>query len=48
MNFAGIIMMNSLIEISEEEFVKIFNINVFGAYRINKTFFPLVQKVMAK
>ena len=42
-NFAGIIMMNSLIEISEEDFVKIFNINLFGAYRINKTFFPLVQ-----
>ena len=42
-NFAGIIMMNSLIEISEEDFVKIFNVNVFGAYRINKTFFPLVK-----
>jgi len=42
-NFAGIIMMNSLIEIKEEDFVKIFNINLFGAYRINKTFFPLVQ-----
>ena len=25
-NFAGIIMMNSLVEISEEDFVKIFNI----------------------
>lgn len=42
-NFAGIIMMNSLIEISEEDFIKIFNINLFGAYRINKTFFPLVK-----
>lgn len=42
-HFAGIIMMNSLIEIKEEDFIKIFNINVFGAYRINKTFFPLVQ-----
>ena len=47
-NFAGIILMNSLIEISEEEFVKIFNINLFGAYRINKTFFPLVQKAKGK
>ncbi|MBR2909245.1 MAG: SDR family NAD(P)-dependent oxidoreductase [Clostridia bacterium] len=43
-NFAGIIMMNSLIEISEEDFIKIFNVNLFGAYRVNKTFFPLVQK----
>lgn len=42
-NFAGIIMMNSLIEISEEDFIRIFNINVFGAYRVNKTFFPLVK-----
>lgn len=47
-NFAGIIMMNSLIEISEEDFVKIFNVNVFGAYRVNKTFFPLVQKGKGK
>ncbi len=47
-NFAGIIMMNSLIEISEEDFVKIFNINVFGAYRINKTFFPLVKNANGK
>ena len=43
-NFAGIIMMNSLIEISEEDFLRIFNINLFGVYRVNKTFFPLVQK----
>ncbi len=42
-NFAGIIMMNSLIEISEEDFVKIFNVNVFGAYRVNKIFFLLVK-----
>jgi len=47
-NFAGIIMMNSLIEISEADFIKIFNINVFGAYRINKTFFPLVKKANGK
>lgn len=47
-NFAGIILMNSLIEISEEEFVRIFNINLFGAYRVNKVFFPLVQKANGK
>ncbi|MBQ3047426.1 MAG: SDR family NAD(P)-dependent oxidoreductase [Clostridia bacterium] len=47
-NFAGIILMNSLIEIDEEEFVKIFNINLFGAYRINKIFFPLVQNAKGK
>ena len=47
-NFAGIIMMNSLIEITEEEFVKIFNVNLFGAFRINKAFFPMVQKAKGK
>lgn len=43
-NFAGIIMMNSLVEISEEDFVKIFNINLFGAYRVNKVFFPMIKE----
>ncbi len=47
-NFAGIIMMNSLIEISEEDFTRIFNINLFGAYRINKTFFPLVNNARGR
>lgn len=42
-NFAGIIMMNSLIEISEEEFRKIYDINVFGAYRVNKIFFNMIK-----
>ncbi len=42
-NFAGIIIMNSLIEISEEDFVKIFDVNLFGTYRVNKVFFPLVK-----
>ena len=47
-NFAGIIMMNSLVEISEEDFTRIFNINLFGAYRINKTFFPLVHNAKGR
>lgn len=44
LNFAGIIMMNSLVEIPEEDLLKIFDVNLFGAYRINKTFLPLVLK----
>lgn len=47
-NYAGIIMMNSLVEISEEDFVKIFNINVFGAYRVNKVFLPLILENKGK
>lgn len=42
-HFAGIYNMNSLVEISEEEFIKIFNINVFGVYRLNKVFLPLLN-----
>lgn len=43
-HFAGIYKLNSLLEISEEDFIKIFNINLFGIYRINKIFAPLLQK----
>lgn len=42
-HFAGIYELDSLIEISEERFKKIFEINLYGAYLINKTFIPLLQ-----
>lgn len=41
---AGIYDMYSLIEIPEEELFRIFNINVFGAYRVNKIFRPLLKQ----
>lgn len=41
-HFAGIYMLDSLAEISTEEFEKIFRINVEGAYLINKIFLPLL------
>ncbi len=47
-NFAGIIMMDSLVEIDEKEYLKIFDVNVFGAFRVNKVFFPLIQKGKGK
>ena len=43
-HFAGIYMLDSLVEISEEAYIRAFNINVFGAYRINKIFLPLLTK----
>ena len=43
-HFAGIYKLNSLVEMSEEEFKRIFDINVFGVYRINKIFLPLLKK----
>lgn len=39
---AGIYELNSLIEMKEADFIKVFDVNVFSIYRINKTFFPLL------
>ena len=41
---SGIYDLNSLVEISEDDFTKIFDINLFGPYRINKIFLPLLKK----
>lgn len=43
-NMAGIYDLNSLIEMKEEEFIRIFDINVFAVYRLNKTFVPLLKE----
>ena len=43
-HFAGIYRLDSLVEISEERFTEIFNVNLFGAFRINKAFLPLLGK----
>lgn len=39
-HFAGIYMLDSLVEMEREEFEKIFRVNLFGAYLINKVFMP--------
>jgi putative membrane protein (TIGR04086 family) len=41
---AGIYDLDSLLEIEEERLLKIFNVNLFGAYRINKACLPLLKK----
>ena len=43
-HFAGIYDLDSLVEMSEESFRRIFEINVFAAYRVNKTFLPLLSR----
>lgn len=43
-HFAGIYMLNSLIEVSSYDLKKIFDINFFGVYLINKIFLPLLKK----
>ncbi len=42
-HFAGIYQLNSLVEMKNQDFTKIFNINLKGAYLINKTFLPLLK-----
>ena len=41
---SGIYNLDSLVEIPEEQFIKIFDINVFSIYRVNKVFIPLLDK----
>lgn len=43
-NMAGTYDINSLIEMSEEDFINIFNVNVFAVYRLNRTFEPLLKQ----
>ena len=43
-HFAGIYMLDSLVEMSNEEFDKIVDINLRGAYLINKTFLPMLSR----
>lgn len=43
-HFAGMYNLDSLIEIPEDGFTKIFDVNVFAAYRVNKVFLPLLKK----
>jgi NAD(P)-dependent dehydrogenase (short-subunit alcohol dehydrogenase family) len=43
-HFAGVYMLDSLFEIEEEKFEKIFKINLYGAFFVNKAFLPLLKK----
>ncbi len=42
-HFAGIYMLDSLVEMPFEEFEKAFRINVFGAFLVNRAFLPLLK-----
>ncbi|MBR2974817.1 MAG: SDR family NAD(P)-dependent oxidoreductase [Clostridia bacterium] len=43
-HFAGIYRMDSLVEMDEKSFAGIFDVNVFGCYRVNKAFLPLLKQ----
>jgi NAD(P)-dependent dehydrogenase (short-subunit alcohol dehydrogenase family) len=42
-HFAGIYMLDSFAEIEDEQLERIFDVNLFGAMRINKAFLPLLS-----
>lgn len=42
-HFAGIYMLDSLVEMESSDFQRIFRINVEGAFLVNKTFLPLLE-----
>ena len=43
-HFAGIYMLDSLVEMDPSEFRKIFDVNLYGAYLVNKECMPLLGK----
>jgi len=43
-HFAGVYMLDSLVEIESAEFERIFRINVEGAFLVNKIFLPLLSE----
>ena len=44
LHFAGIYMLDSLVEVGDEAFCRIFDVNLRGAYLVNKIFLPLLTK----
>jgi len=43
-NLAGMYDLGSLVEMDEAEFLRIFDVNLFAVYRVNKAFLPLLGK----
>lgn len=43
-NFAGMIFIDNFLEVEESKLQKIFDVNLLGAMRVNKIFFPLLRK----
>lgn len=41
-HFAGIYMLDSLVEMNSVSFRRIFDVNLYGAFLVNKTFLPLL------
>ena len=42
-HFAGIYLLDSMVEIDSERFIRAFQVNLFAAFLVNKTFLPLLR-----
>ena len=47
-HFAGMYMLDSLVEMSHESFRQIFEVNLYGAFLVNKAFLPLLWWVSCR
>lgn len=47
-NFAGIVILGSLVELPFDTLDRIMKINLLGTYKINNKFFPLIKKVKGR
>lgn len=43
-HFAGIYMLDSLVEMDSDSFRKIFDVNMYGAYLVNKSLLPMLKQ----
>jgi len=43
-HMAGVYDLNSLVEMPEEDWLRIFGVNLFGPYRVNRAFAPLLAR----
>lgn len=43
LHFAGVYMMNSLLEMQQADFLRIMNVNIVGAFSVNRVFAPLFK-----
>jgi len=42
-NFAGVLRVGAMVEVEEALFMRLMDINLFGTYRVNKVFFPMLR-----
>ena len=43
-HFSGLYMLDSLVEMTDERFCRIFDVNLRGAFLVNRTFLPLLKR----